>query len=135
MKKNLFSFLVLTLFILTSWMQPTVPKEIMDRGKVVYDKTCLSCHMTKGEGVPRIAPSLVRSQFVLGSKTKLIRIALRGSDEFPPNEDRDFTNPMAPIENLSDQQMADVLTFVRNSFSNKGTIITAGDVRYVKARM
>jgi mono/diheme cytochrome c family protein len=107
----------------------------MDRGKIVYDKTCLTCHMDNGMGVPRMAPSLVKSKYVLGTKTKMIKIVLRGSDEIPPDEERNFTNPMAPIPNLTDQQLADVLTYVRNSFGNKAAVVTAGDVKYVKVRM
>ena len=91
--------------------------------------------MPNGLGVPRMAPSLSKSKYVLGTKTKVIRIVLRGSDEFPSNEESEFTNPMVPILNLTDQQLADVLTFVRNSYGNKATVVTAGDVKYVKARM
>lgn len=115
--------------------QPAVPKEIMTRGKAVYDQACLSCHMPNGMGVPRMAPSLVKSPYVLGTKTKMIRIVLKGSEEFPQNDDRYFTNPMTPILHLTDQQIADVLTYIRNSYGNRASIITPGDVRYVKARM
>ncbi|HLF46211.1 MAG TPA: cytochrome c [Chitinophagaceae bacterium] len=135
MKKVFFTFLTGTFFLLIAWMQPAVPKATMERGKVVYDKACLSCHMPNGLGVPRMAPSLSKSKYVLGTKTKMIRIVLRGSEELPVNEDRDFTNPMAPILNLTDQQLADVLTFVRNSYGNRASVITAADVKYVKARM
>ncbi len=135
MKGILFTFFIGSFFILISWMQPSIPKATMDRGKTVYDKACLSCHMDNGMGVPRMAPSLSKSKYVLGSKTKMIRIALRGSDEFPENEERDFTNPMAAITNLTDQQLADVITFIRNSFGNRASIVTIGDVKYVKARM
>lgn len=123
------------LILSTGWQQQAVPKEIMERGKKVYDQYCLSCHMPSGMGVPRMAPSLVKSKYVLGTKTKMIRIVLRGSDEIPESEDRDFTNPMVPILNLTDQQLADVLTFIRNSYGNRASVITPGDVRYVKARM
>lgn len=135
MKKIVLTGSILSLFLFAGWVQPSVPKEIMVRGKAVYDQYCLSCHMPNGLGVPRMAPSLSKSKYVLGSKTKMIRIVLRGSDEFPVNEDRDFTNPMAPILNLTDQQLADVLTFIRNSFENRAPVISAGDVKYVKARM
>lgn len=134
--KTVFSSIILIGFIfLISWQQPSVPKAIMDRGKVVYDKACLSCHMPNGLGVPRMAPTLSKSKYVLGTKTKMIRIVLRGSDEIPTGADSEFTNPMAPILNLTDQQLADVLTFVRNSYGNRATVVTAVDVKYVKARM
>jgi mono/diheme cytochrome c family protein len=114
--------------------RPNVPKATLDRGKKVYDIACLSCHMANGMGVPRMNPSLVKSKYVLGSKTKLIRIVLRGSDELENDTERHFVNPMAPLNMLTDQQISDVLTFVRNSFGNRATTITSGDVKYVRGR-
>lgn len=135
MKRKLFIALSLIFFLtLIAWQPSPVPKVIMDRGKGVYDLQCLSCHMDNGLGAPRMSPSLSKSKFVLGTKTKAIRIVLRGSDEFTGMPERNFKNPMAPLNNLTDQQIADVLTFVRNSFGNRASIITPGDVKYVRAR-
>ncbi len=127
------------IFVLVMWLafqprKPSVLKAILERGKQVYDQQCLACHMVNGLGVPRLAPSLAKSKFVLGSKTKLIRIVLNGSDELQNEANRDFRNPMAPLDNLTDQQISDVLSFVRNSFSNRASAITPGDVKYVRAR-
>lgn len=115
--------------------QPTIPQAVMARGKVVYDKACLSCHMDNGMGVPRMNPSLVQSKYVLGTKTKMIRIVLRGSEEFKNDPDREYKNTMAALPQLSAQEIADVLTYVRNSFGNKASRVTVGDVKYVQARM
>lgn len=106
-----------------------------DRGKDVYAKYCLSCHQENGAGVPRINPTLRRSAYVLGSKTKLIKIVLLGSDALTDDPDRSYMNPMAPIPNLTDQQIADVLTYVRKNFGNKSSGITPGDVRFVRGRL
>jgi mono/diheme cytochrome c family protein len=133
--KLLFLFLVPVFLTLTGWNQPPVSKAIMERGKLVYDKTCLSCHMDNGMGVPRMNPSLVKSKYVLGTKTKMIRIVLRGSEEFSDDPEREYKNTMAALPNLTDQEIADVLTYVRNSYGNKATVVTPGDVKYVKARM
>ncbi|MDP9230955.1 MAG: cytochrome c, partial [Bacteroidota bacterium] len=125
------------IFISIDWqrMQSPIPKVIMERGKKVYDRTCLSCHMDNGMGVPRMNPSLVKSKLVTGSKTKLIRIVLNGSEEFENDPTRRYKNKMAPLDNLTDQQISDVLTFVRNSFGNKASIITQGDVKYVRNKI
>ena len=41
---------------------------------------------------------------------------------------------MAPHNHLTDQQIADVLTYIRNSFGNNAIAVTPGDVKYVRAR-
>jgi mono/diheme cytochrome c family protein len=133
-RKLLILFPLFVFFILVGWQPSPVPKIIMDRGKKVYDQHCLSCHMDNGLGAPRMSPSLSKSKFVVGTKTKAIRIVLRGSDEFADMPERNFKNPMAPLNNLNDQQIADVLTYIRNSFGNKARIITPGDVKYVRAK-
>jgi len=135
MKKFLLLLLAPGFFLLSAWTQSPVPKATMDRGKVVYDKVCLNCHMDNGMGVPRMNPSLVKSKYVLGTKTKMIRIVLRGSEEFQGDPEREFKNTMAAIPNLTDQELADVLTFIRNSYGNKATVVTSGDVKYVKSKM
>jgi mono/diheme cytochrome c family protein len=132
---KIFFLLLLTFFLWAGSPQPSIPKVIMERGKAVYEKVCLSCHMDNGMGVPRMNPSLVKSKYVLGTKTKMIRIVLRGSEELNDDPERDYKNTMAAIPNLTDQEIADVLTYVRNSFGNRASMITAGDVKYVKARI
>ena len=134
-KLNTIAFCVIIILVAVAWQQNPVPKVVMDRGKKVYDRTCLSCHMDNAMGVPRMNPSLVKSKLLLSTKTKPIRIILRGSDELQNEEGRNFKNIMAPMDSLSDQQIADVLTFVRNSFGNKASLITPGDVKYVRTRV
>jgi mono/diheme cytochrome c family protein len=135
MQKLIFGCLLAICFLLTAWKQkqPSVLKEKMQRGKKVYALVCLTCHMEDGMGVPRMNPALSKSKLVAGKKTKLIRIILRGSEELKDDPTRKYRNQMAAHDHLTDQQIADVLTFVRNSFGNNGSEITPGDVKYVKA--
>ena len=133
MNKPTSIFLPAFILFLASWQQP-VPKEKSGRGKIVYNKVCLSCHMDDGMGVPRMNPALAKSKLVAGSKTKLIRIVLRGSEELLNDPNRNYKNLMASHADLTDQQISDVLTFVRNSFGNKSSIITPGDVKYVRSK-
>ena len=71
---------------------------------------------------------------MLGNKTKLIRVVLKGMDTHEEIGGEVYSNTMAPFNYLTDQQIADVLTYVRNSFGNKASVITTGDVKYVRAR-
>lgn len=117
---------------------PTVPSKItMDSGKKVYDAVCLACHQANGLGVPRMTPPLVKTSFIKGSKTKLIQIVLKGmSSEVDGDIDGlSYSNNMAPHSDLTDRQIADVLTYVRNSFGNKESIVTAAEVKAVRAKL
>ena len=103
----------------------------MERGKKVYDITCITCHQADGEGVKRMNPTLVKTKWVLGDKKALSKIVLNGLQGGEIEIDGDnFHNPMSPQGGLlNDHQIADVLTYVRNSFGNKASAVTPGEVR------
>ena len=115
-------------------VNPGVDKATMDRGQKVYKQHCISCHQADGGGVPGMNPPLEKTSYVLGSKTKLIQIVLKGMKTNEEIDGEDYSNTMAPLNYLTDQQISDVLTFVRNSFGNKAVPVTVGDVKYVRAR-
>lgn len=104
------------------------------RGKVVYEKNCLACHQVNGAGVPRMNPPLIKTKHVLGDKVKLINIVIKGFNEEVEINGEFYDNPMPAQVQLNDQQVADVLTYVRNSFGNKATAITLGEVKKVRAK-
>lgn len=107
---------------------------VMQRGKKLYTQYCASCHQPDGGGVPGLNPPLEKTSYVLGSKTKLIRIILKGLNTHEEIDGETYSNNMAPFNYLTDQQISDVLTFVRNSFGNKASAVTPGDVKYVRLR-
>lgn len=112
--------------------QTTNVKESIVRGKKVYDKVCLSCHMSDGGGVPKMNPPLIQTDYVLGDKKKIIYIVLHGMSDRVPIEDEYYSNNMAPHADLNDQQIADVLTYVRNNFGNKADAVTVAEVKAVR---
>jgi len=78
-------------------------------------------------------PSLVKMKYVLGDKVTLVRIILKGMQGVDIDDER-YRNVMAPHADLTDQQIADVLTYVRNSFGNKASVVTAGEVKAIRAK-
>ena len=102
-------------------------------GLLVYKKVCLSCHMKDGGGVPNMNPPLIKTTYVLGDKTQLITIVLNGLKDKIEIGDETFSNVMAPHADLKDQEIADVLTYVRKSFGNKASVVTALEVKKVRA--
>jgi mono/diheme cytochrome c family protein len=106
-------------------------KASMERGKIVFNATCITCHQADGLGVQRMNPPLVKTKWVLGDKKALAKIVLKGLKGGEIIIDGDeFHNPMPPLEaQLNDQQIADVLTYVRNNFGNKASAVTIADVK------
>ena len=126
--------ITLIIFI-TGCKDDSISQATMDNGKKVYNTYCLSCHIEDAMGVPRLNPPLVKSELLLNDKSKPIRIVLKGSDELKENPDTDYKNAMAALSILTDQEIADVLTYARNSFGNKAPKITASDVKNERAKL
>jgi mono/diheme cytochrome c family protein len=103
----------------------------MKNGKVIYEKNCLTCHQANGGGVPRMNPPLVNAAFVNGDKNKLIQWVLLGSTEKVPIDGKYYSNNMPAQATLKDKDIADVLTFIRNSFENKASQVTPSEVKSV----
>jgi mono/diheme cytochrome c family protein len=127
--------LILISVVLMSFHQSTPDKAMMQRGKKVYDTYCLTCHQMDGAGVPRMNPPLIKTTYVLGDKKRLINIILKGFNESVEINGDYYDNPMPAQPQLNDQQIADVLTYVRNSFSNKASLITAAEVKAERAKL
>lgn len=103
--------------------------KLMLNGKKVYDMYCQACHQADGNGVPRLNPPLAGTVYVTGSKTRLIDIVLNGLTDPIEINGEEYNNPMAAHSFLTDQQIADVLTYIRNSFGNKAGVITSAEVK------
>ena len=109
-------------------------KASMERGKKVYENNCLACHQADGSGVPGMNPTLKKTKWVLGDKKTLINIILKGMDEEIVVNDEIYSNVMPASAHLSDREIADVLTYTRNSFGNKASQITEADVKKVREK-
>lgn len=104
-------------------------------GKLVYDTLCLNCHQPEGQGLPGIYPSLIRSDWVSGDPQRLIKILLHGLNGAIHVNGAEFKQvaplPMPPM-GLDDQQMADVLNYVRANFGNRAGDIQPAQVKAVR---
>ena len=132
MKKIIITFFIFIVFSIFLFAQTGI-KASVDRGKKIYTQYCLSCHQEDGSGVPKLNPPLINTSYVTGDKKKLIQWVLTGSVENVPIDGKYYSNNMAPQKNLKDQEIADVLTYIRNSFDNKATAVTAAEVKAVRA--
>src|SRR6185312_8379669 len=144
LKKIIFLVLLLIPFaLLISSTQKNTSKKIAGNnlqqskmaGEKVFKKYCVTCHMADGGGVPRLNPPLIQTSYVLGDKEELIKIILNGFDKKVEIERETFTNKMPPLKTiLKDQQIADVLTYIRSSFGNKASAVTAAEVKAVRSK-
>jgi mono/diheme cytochrome c family protein len=97
----------------------TPAEEVMFKaGQGVYATNCAGCHQDQGQGAPRIAAALAGSKIVTGRPDMPLRVLLNGKDG-PIGE-------MPPLgQSLSDEQLAQVLTYIRGSFGNNAAPISA----------
>jgi mono/diheme cytochrome c family protein len=114
----------------TSLLQASI-----DRGQKVYYDRCLTCHQVDGGGVQNMNPPLIKTKYVLGDKTQLITVVLKGLQGNIDIEGDIYHNVMPANPDLTDQQIADVLTFVRNSFGNKAKSVSTAEVKAVRAKL
>jgi cytochrome c oxidase subunit 2 len=87
--------------------------ELKTKGEKVYASNCVACHQASGQGVPNAFAALVGSPVVLGPKAEQIGVLLNGkhSGKFP--------SAMPSWKQLSDTDIASVITFTRNNWTNK----------------
>ena len=109
-----------------------VPAALLAQGKSVYAQNCLTCHMADGLGVDGMNPPLARTDYVLGDKTRLTKLLLNGLQGVEIGGEQ-YHGVMPARESLTDAQIAAVLTYVRNSFGNKASVVTVGEVKDVRA--
>lgn len=110
-------------------VSPAAFKASMIKGKTIYNQYCLACHQADGSGVPNMNPPLSKTSWVTGPKPALIQVVLKGMDQNLPIDGEEYTNVMPSHSFLTDQQIADVLTYVRNDFGNKVAPVTAAEVK------
>ncbi|MEO7098888.1 MAG: copper-containing nitrite reductase [Luteolibacter sp.] len=108
-------------------------KEIMmEKGKRVYSQTCFACHQMTGEGMPGVFPPQAKSDFLMADKERSIRAVVKGLSGPIKVNDKDYNGVMPPVI-LNDEQVAQVLTYVRNSWGNEGEMVTTDEVRKVRS--
>jgi len=103
-------------------------------GEKIYTANCLTCHMADGGGVPGMNPSLIKGTYVLGKKDKLISIVLNGMS-LQEIDGETYNNVMPSFSFLKDKEIADVLTYIRNSFGNKAPPVSGSEVKKVRAKI
>lgn len=95
----------------------------IDKGKVIYVKTCVACHQMNGNGIPSVFPPVAKSDYLNADVNRSIKQMIKGSLGPILVNGKKYNTPM-PAQALNDQQIADVLTYVYNSWGNNKSIVT-----------
>lgn len=112
----------------------TLTKEIqIEKGKAVYMQTCFVCHQGEGQGVAGQIPPLAKSDFLAKlTKEDYIKGVLLGRTGAISVNGQTYNGTMIPLNYLTDEQIANALTYVRNSFGNSGDAITPQEVTKIR---
>ncbi len=110
----------------------TLDQQIAD-GKNIYGRTCFACHQSEGQGIPGAFPPLVKSDFLNADPNRAINAVLHGlSGEITVNGKK--FNSVMTSQNLTDQEISDVLTYVYNGWGNNKTKVTPEMVKTQRAK-
>jgi mono/diheme cytochrome c family protein len=118
--------LLLAVALTTAWLLPPAlaqgPEALVPEGKKLFENTCADCHRANGQGLPEKFPALDKNPFVVGDPTKVIDTVLEGRKgklgQMPTWKDT-----------FNDQQVAAIVTYVRQAWSNKAAAITPETVK------
>jgi nitrite reductase (NO-forming) len=107
-------------------------------GKQLFTGTCSVCHQANGEGLPGVFPPLAKSDLVAKlikeDRNKLISIPLHGLTGKVTVNGKEYDSVMPPMTQLTDDEVANLLTFVLNSWGNPGGQVTKEEVTKVRAQ-
>ncbi len=100
----------------------------IEMGRTVFANTCQVCHQANGQGLPRVFPPLAGSDYLMADKHRSIGIVLGGMQGPITVNGITYNSVMPPLNQLTDEEIANVLTYVRNSWGNSGDAISPAEV-------
>jgi len=110
------------------------------RGVAIFQSACLPCHGEDGNGIRALGPPLNNSDWVVGDKNKLISILLYGLTGPVKIKDKVYKTPeingdmpgIGQNEDFNDDDIAQILNFIRNSWNNKADRIAPGEINNIR---
>lgn len=124
-------------FALAHIRTPDIQNDILQEGleltgKQKFNLYCATCHQPNAQGDGNRFPTLVDTDWVTGDKKRLIKIILQGMEGSIEVNGKTFNGIMPPNEFLSDQDVAEISTYIRTNFGNQASPITPDEVHYVR---
>jgi nitrite reductase (NO-forming) len=97
-------------------------------GEALFAGTCSTCHQATGEGLAGVFPPLAKSSVLAATPKRIVDIMLHGLTGPITVNGKDFNSVMPPMTQLTDDEVANIGTYVLNSWGNKGGHITKEEV-------
>ena len=127
MKQRIALLLVIPVVLSFSFFQSDSLPESVKRGKLVYEGNCISCHMENGEGLEGAFPPLVKTSRLIDKK-RLVKIIFNGLEGRITVSGKEYNNQMNPVA-LSEQEVTDVLNYIRNTWGNKHQPMKVSEIK------
>jgi mono/diheme cytochrome c family protein len=105
------------------------------KGQMIYQTYCRACHQRNGKGDESRFPPLIESEWVDGDHEKLINVMLKGLNEPITVGGKEFSGAMPAFDFLTDQQLTDLLNYVKTSFSSKADSIRVDEVGQARKKL
>ena len=103
-------------------------------GEQKFAGSCAACHQKDGRGLPNVFPPLAQSDYLMVDKKRSISVVLSGLSGPVTVNGANYNSMMPPMgQQLSDNDIANILTYVRNAWGNKGEAVTADEVKAVRS--
>ncbi len=102
-------------------------------GLALFAGTCSVCHQANGAGLAGVFPPLAKSDFLAADARRAIDVVLHGLTGKITVNGREYNSVMPPMNQLNDDEVANILTYVLNSFGNSGGRILTEDVKKARA--
>ncbi len=103
-------------------------------GQQLFGGTCSVCHQANGEGLAGVFPPLAKSDYLAADPKRAIRTVLNGLTGKVTVNGKDYNSVMPPMNQLNDDEVANILTYVLNTWGNPGGRIAADDVKKARAQ-
>ncbi len=111
----------------------TVQDQI-NAGKSLFNGTCSVCHQSNGAGLPGVFPPLAKSDYLNADPKRAAGLVLHGMSGKVNVNGKEYNSVMPPMNQLNDDEVANIMTYVLNSWDNKGGKITSDEVKAMRVR-
>lgn len=114
---------------------PAANADSRPAGQKLYARHCLPCHQADGYGVPNMQPAITGGTWAKGDAKALALFVMTGGFNSAERKDSDNGNVMPPFRQLNDDDLAQILTYVREKFGGGASPVSAADVAAARASL
>lgn len=102
-------------------------------GKQLFTGTCSVCHQDNGEGLKGVFPPLAKSDYIAADPKRVVRAILHGLSGKVTVNGTEYNSVMPPMNQLTDDEVANILTYVRQEMNNGASAVKKQDVAAIRA--